>query len=134
MRYSAIVAVVSLIIVSGHSTNAYSDQPVNLRDFMRAKLKLSERALEGLVNDDLKAVQKAAQEMKLLSLEETWRVLQTADYVEFSRKFRADADALVTAAGKNQLDSSTVAFNKLTTRCVECHKYVRGVRVAKSAD
>ena len=78
------------------------------------------------------AVQKAAQEMKLLSLEETWQVLQTAEYVEFSRKFRSEADALAAAAGKNQLENSTAAFNRLTTRCVECHKYVRDVRMTKA--
>ena len=110
----------------------FAQQRVEMRDFMRAKLKYSQKVLEGLVIDDMAAVQKGAQEMKLLSLEETWRVLQTMEYVEFSRKFRGDADALATAAGKNQLENSTAAFNRLTTRCVECHKYVRDVRMAKA--
>jgi cytochrome c556 len=134
MRSSAVVGIVGLIVMCVLAVNAYSQPRVALRDFMRAKLRFSQQALEGLVMDDLASVQKAAQEMKLLSLEETWQVLQTPEYVEFSRKFRTEAEALSAAAGKNQLENSTAAFNRLTTRCVECHKYVRGVRVAKAAD
>ena len=132
MRATAVIGVLGLLAMCTLSINAYSQQRVEMRDFMRAKLKYSQKMLEGLVIDDMAAVQKGAQEMKLLSLEETWRVLQTMEYVEFSRKFRGDADALATAAGKNQLDNSTAAFNRLTTRCVECHKYVRDVRMAKA--
>ena len=132
MRATAVIGVLGLLAMCTLSMNAYSQQRVEMRDFMRAKLKYSQKVLEGLVIDDMAAVQKGAQEMKLLSLEETWRVLQTMEYVEFSRKFRGDADALATAAGKNQLDNSTAAFNRLTTRCVECHKYVRDVRMAKA--
>jgi hypothetical protein len=132
MRVPAVIGVLGLLAMCTLSMNAYSQQRVEMRDFMRAKLKYSQKVLEGLVIDDMAAVQKGAQEMKLLSLEETWRVLQTMEYVEFSRKFRGDADALATAAGKNQLENSTAAYNRLTTRCVECHKYVRDVRMAKA--
>jgi cytochrome c556 len=105
---------------------------MDLRDFMRVKLKHSQQSLEGLVLEDYAAVAKAAQEMSALSLEETWQVLTTSEYVEYSRKFRASADALSAAAKKHNLEESTSAFNQVTTRCVECHKYVRGVRMAKS--
>lgn len=134
MKSRLFVAVVGLVIVGGLTANSYSQQRVELRDFMRAKLKFSQNVLQGLVTDDLTAVQKAAAAMKLLSLEERWQVLQTPEYVEFSRKFRDDVDALATAAGKNQLDTSTSAFNRVTTRCVECHKYVRDARMAKAGN
>jgi cytochrome c556 len=104
----------------------------DLRDFMRAKLKHSQKALEGLVRDDMESVVQAAQEMKLLSLDTTWQVLQTEKYVDFSRQFRMDVEALSNAAKKNNLELATSAFNGVTTRCVECHKYVRDVRMAKN--
>lgn len=111
------------------ATTAGGDE---LREFMRAKLKHSQNVLEGLVLNDFEKVGKGAQEMSLLSLAATWQVLQTPDYLEYSRKFRTAADALGEAAKKRDLEASTKAYNTLTVRCVECHKYVRGVRMAQA--
>ena len=103
----------------------------DLRDFMHVKLKHSQKVLEGLVLNDFTMVAKNAQNMSLLSLDETWQVMTTPEYLEYSRKFRVATDALSSAAKRNNLEQSTVAFNQMTTRCVECHKYVRDVRMAK---
>lgn len=130
MKPQMIAAIFGAMIVGLSGLEVRAQNP-NLRDFMRAKLKHSQKVLEGLVRDDMDSVVQGAQEMKLLSLETNWRVLQTEEYVSFSRKFRADVEALAEAAKKNNLDSATTAFNRVTTRCVECHKYVRDVRMAK---
>ena len=69
-------------------------QKSDLSDFMRAKLKHSQLVLEGLVLGDFDRIAKNAQDMSLLTLAENWQVLQTPQYIEYSRKFRAAADAL----------------------------------------
>lgn len=102
----------------------------DLKDFMRAKLKHSQRVLEGLVMEDFDEVAKGAQEMSLLSLAASWQVLQTPEYLDYSRKFRTAADTLSEKARKKDLTGATAAFNQVTVRCVECHKYVRAVRMA----
>ena len=56
MRSSAVVGIVGLIVMCVLAVNAYSQPRVALRDFMRAKLKFSQQALEGLVMDDLPSV------------------------------------------------------------------------------
>ncbi len=68
--------------------------------------------------------------MSLLSLAETWQVFETPEYVEYSRKFRNAADALTEAAKEKNLDEATMAYNQVTTQCVECHKYMRDMRMA----
>ena len=98
---------------------------------MRVKLKHSQSVLEGLVLEDFDEIAKNAQEMSLLSLAETWQVLQTPEYIDYSRKFRNAADTLSDMAKKKNLTEATTAFNQMTTRCVECHKYVRGVRMVE---
>ncbi len=118
-------------IVAGVALVGWAQQKDDLRVFMRAKLKYSEDVLEGLVMDDLEKVAKASQAMNLLSLEASWQVLQTPEYVDYSRKFRTAAEALTEAAKKGNLDMATVSYNRLTARCVECHKYVRDVRMAR---
>jgi len=121
-----LVASVSLGLVRGHSVAA--DE---LDDFMRAKLIHSQNVVEGLVLGDFEKIGKGAQEMSLLSLAATWQVLQTPQYIEYSKKFRKSADALSEAARKKNLDQATKEYNAVLQRCVECHKYLRDVRMAR---
>jgi cytochrome c556 len=100
---------------------------------MRVKLRHSQKVMEGLVLEDYAEIAKNAQEMSLLSLAATWQVFETPEYVDYSRKFRNATDALSDAARDKNLDRATLAFNQVTTKCVECHKYVRGIRMADSS-
>ena len=102
-----------------------------LQIFMRAKLKHSQNVLEGLVLGDYDKIVKGAQEMSLLSLAASWQVLQTPEYNDYSRKFRDATDNLSDVAKKKNLDAATVAYNRVTLRCVECHKYVRTILIAQ---
>lgn len=122
----------TLVVLWALSAGGYGEPREELRDFMRAKLRHSQKVLEGLVLEDFDVIAKSAQEMSLLSLAETWQVLNTPDYIEYSRKFRNAADSLADAAKKKKLDQATLAANQVTVKCVECHKYVRGVRMAEA--
>ena len=124
----------SLLILSVTCSLVLGQGPADLRAFMHAKLKHSERVLEGLVLNDLPQVAKGAESMKALSLDASWQVLQTPKYVELSSKFRADADALATAARDQNLDKATKTYNQVVLRCVECHKYVRDVQMARAGN
>ena len=122
-----VLSVATIAVLTSQGAAAPRDE---LKDFMRAKLKHSQRVLEGLVMEDFDEISKGAQEMSLLSLAASWQVLQTPEYLDFSRKFRTAADVLSEKAKKKDLTGATTAFNQLTVRCVECHKYVRAVRMA----
>src|SRR5262245_38543581 len=65
-----------------------------LKDFMRVKLDRTQKLLEGLLTEDYLEVASNSQELSLLSLAETWQVLTTQEYIEYSRKFRNAADNL----------------------------------------
>jgi hypothetical protein len=106
------------------------DMQPNVKLFMEAKLKHSQEALQGLAIEDFDKIAASAQKMSLLSQAEQWQVLETPEYVQRSAEFRREADALRDAAKKKNLDAATLAFVKVTMNCVECHKYVRGVRAA----
>lgn len=131
MKRSLVMGVNVLFVVGMLTLPSHGQQRVELRDFMRAKLTHAQKALEGLVLNELDRVQKAAQDMKAQSLDESWRVLQTEQYLLFSRQFRTETEALSEAARTNNLDKATAAYGRLTARCVECHKYVRDVKMAK---
>lgn len=102
----------------------------NVGDFMRQKLVHSQKILEGLTVDDLEMVAKNSQALSLLSQAASWQVLQTPEYQDRSAEFRRAVDALTEAARKKNLDGAALAYVDVTMKCVSCHKYVRGVRIA----
>lgn len=124
---TGVLSLATIAVLSSQGSAAPRDE---LKDFMRAKLKHSQRVLEGLVMEDFDEVAKGSQELSLLSLAASWQVLQTPEYLDYSRKFRTAADSLTEKARKKDLTGATTAFNQLTVRCVECHKYMRAVRMA----
>jgi hypothetical protein len=107
-----------------------SQEPQGAKVFMRAKLEHSQKLLEGLVMEDYNAINKNAQALSLLSLAASWQVLQTPEYAQQSLEFRRAADAVHNAAEKKNLDGAALAYMEMTMKCVNCHKYVRGVRMA----
>lgn len=110
-----------------------TSEPVETNDvheFMQMKLDHSKGILEGLVVEDYDKIAKNAQDLSLLSQAASWQVLQTPDYLQHSLEFRRSADTLTEAAKKKNLDGSALAFMEVTMKCVNCHKYVRNVKMA----
>lgn len=122
---AAVVVAVGVVASSGRGQQAGSNS-----EFMRAKLEHSQELLEGLVLEDFDKMAKNSQELSLLSLAATWQVIQTPEYVQQSLEFRRAADALTSAAKKKNLDGAALAYVNVTMKCVNCHKYVRDVRMA----
>jgi cytochrome c556 len=100
---------------------------------MRAKLSHSQKVLEGLTTEDFDMIAQNAQAMSLLSQATNWQVLQTPEYLDQSREFRRAADAVTEAAKKKNLDGAALAYVEMTMKCINCHKYVRGVHMARFA-
>jgi hypothetical protein len=103
----------------------------DVHEFMRAKLEHSKKILEGLATEDLPSVAQHSSEISLLSRAASWQVVQTPEYLHRSQQFRQIADRLTEAAKKKNLDGATLAYVELTMNCIDCHKYVRGVRLVK---
>jgi cytochrome c556 len=102
----------------------------NISKFMRAKLTHSQKLLESLALEDYETMAKSSQEMSLLTLAESWQVLQTPDYLHESMAFRRSADAVTAAAKKKNLDGAALAYVEMTMQCVKCHKMVRHSKMA----
>jgi hypothetical protein len=86
--------------------------------------------LENLALEDFQAISKNSQALSLLSLAASWQVMQTPEYAQQSLEFRRAADAMTEAARNRNLDGAALAYVEMTMKCVNCHKYVRGVRLA----
>jgi cytochrome c556 len=123
-----------LMVVAGLAgTFAQSKRNRAAKEFMRDKLELSQRVLEGLATEDYDLIIAKGTRLSAMSKEVDWRVFENPDYDQQSATFRRQVDSLVKAAKDKNLDSATLAYVRMTMSCVDCHKLVRGKLVA-SAD
>ncbi|MFT7643764.1 MAG: hypothetical protein ACI9G1_005530 [Pirellulaceae bacterium] len=99
--------------------------------FMQAKLTIAQTLLEGLALEDYDAIEKNAQRLSLLSLDSTWKVFQTPEYIRQSAEFRRTTDAITKSAEKKNLDGAALYYMEMTMKCIQCHKYVRSTEAAK---
>lgn len=103
------------------------------KEFMRDKLELSQRVLEGLATEDYDLIVAKGTKLSAMSKEADWRVFENPDYDQQSVMFRRHVDSLVKAAKGKDLDAATLAYVRVTMSCVDCHKLVRGKLVASAA-
>jgi ribosomal protein L44E len=125
------VMVVPLGLVLVLASCGISEQQKGNREFMRAKLKHSQEIVEGLAVENFGQIAKNAQELELLSHATNWDVFQTEEYLMQSREFRRATEGLRNQAKKQNLEGSALAYFDVTMKCVNCHKYVRQVHMAK---
>lgn len=126
----SLLGVLAVTVRSQQPLDADPDGVNQVSDFMRAKLEHSKNVLEGIALEDYDLIAKNSQDLSLLSLAATWQVLQTPEYMQHSGEFRRASDALRDAAKEENLDGAALAYMEVTMKCVNCHKYVRGVRIA----
>lgn len=101
------------------------------KEFMRDKLELSQRVLEGIATEDYDLIVAKGTRLSAMTKEADWRLFENPDYDQQSLTFRRQVDALVKAAKDKNLDAATLAYVRMTMSCVDCHKLVRGKLVAE---
>jgi hypothetical protein len=121
-----VVALCSWLALSGRS-----EGPNEGGGFMQLKLRYGQKLLEGIALEDYDMIADQAEQLRLLSQDANWIVLQTPDYLADIVDFRRSAADLKTAAKKKNLDGAALAYMRMTLSCVHCHQHVRDVRGAK---
>lgn len=121
---------------ASHSTIAQASQKsdqqeLTLRDFMRKKLAASNQVLEGLCTDDMAMVKEGAVALSEISSAERWRVSNDVMYKQFSSEFREIIQQLQRAAESDNPDRVALKWMDATMGCLDCHRFVRGMRLAK---
>ena len=104
-------------------------QNLELTNFMRKKLEASAEILEGLTTEDSKLIVKGARAMVEMSNAEKWKVRNDVMYRQFSGDFQRSAQSLLEAAEKENYDAAALKWIDTTMKCLECHKFVRGMRL-----
>jgi hypothetical protein len=101
------------------------------KETMKFKLHYAQSVLEGIALEDYPLIAVNAKKLKGLSESAGWRYRQSAEYQRHTGDFARQAEALVKAAERKNLDAATVAYFQLTASCVACHRHLRGSQEAK---
>ncbi len=127
-----VIAIVVIAAVFAIPSRGISQPPGDVDELMAEKLKHSQHVLEGLCIEDFEIIAKHAEKLNAISKAASWNVYQTPEYAIHSAEFRRIVRDLSAAAEDQNLDGATLAYVEMTVKCVSCHKYVRGVRVANA--
>lgn len=126
MNWIRFAALISGFLSAGIALEAQLAAPITTKEFMREKLKHSQKLLEALALEDYFALTQESQKLRALTDKAKWQAFQNPDYDHFSAAFRRHVDALAKAAKEKDLDAATLAYVRVTMSCVDCHKFVRG--------
>lgn len=104
---------------------------IAMKMFMRKKLEASQSLLEGLAVEDFDLIATGAKQLKMTSAAAEFMVVNDPMYAQHADEFRRIVDKLEKAAKAKNLDGATLGYVDMTMSCVECHKYVRNIIIAK---
>ena len=125
--------VLLLLIFGGNnapSTHAQG-KGKQINKVMAAKLKHSQKLLEGIALADFKKIESSAEELIDLTKTEEWLMHKAPRYEMHTNEFRRAAETLIRKAKDKNIDGATLAFFDMTMSCVRCHQHVREVRDAR---
>jgi hypothetical protein len=123
----ALVALVPALMLVVRSAG----QDAKRAEFMRKKLELSKNLLEGLTTEDFSLIAKNAKALRVMSQAAEWEAPTIPDvdnYLSHTAEFQRITGDMIKKADAKNLDGATLDFVRMTTSCVNCHKYVRSSR------
>lgn len=107
-------------------------QKAELQKFMRGKLAMVQKIVEGLSTEDYKLIQSGGRELVAISESAAWKSVKDPFYGEYSQNFEYSVKGLIEAARSERVDRATFAYVHVTISCTACHQHVRdALRVAR---
>jgi cytochrome c556 len=129
-----LVAIVTVLgaLVSAGFTQEQTKSEASTKEIMKQKLDYAHYILNGIATENFDLISDNAEKLSKLSQAMAWRARETPQYATFSAEFRRNADALAKAAKDRNADAASLAYVQMTLSCVNCHKYMRGPKVASA--
>jgi len=123
-----LAATVAGLLISG---SALPGQTPATGRVMRDKLRYSQELLEGLMTSDFNELSQSSQALIEVTRLPAWAILTTPEYERYTQTFLKSAQNLKDAASKRDSDGAFMAYMSTTMSCYQCHKYIKGQRIAQ---
>jgi hypothetical protein len=103
--------------------NEPGSKPIKM--FMQLKLEPAKQILEGIATEDYDLINRSAQRIRTLTLDENWMTIQTPEYKQQSKDFQRSIAMIADAAKEKNIDRATLGYVQMTLNCVQCHRGLR---------
>jgi hypothetical protein len=130
MKAKWLLVAIGVVAIGIGPGSAQSKRSRATKEFMREKLELSQKVLEGVTTEQWELVIGKGARLSAMTQEADWTAFENPKYDEQTRFFKQHVDSLVKAAKRKDVDAATLAYVRMTMSCVDCHKLVRGKIVA----
>ena len=129
IKLKSFFLLVPLILVSLlagiKSTYTEPDKEAGVKEAMRQKVAYSQQVLVGITLGDYGLIAGNAEKLVELSNKTNWYSRQAPEYELFLNEFRRNAQELMEAGRKKNLDGASLAYVQMTLSCVSCHQFIR---------
>ena len=126
-RIARTVAVLALLATTAAPASAQTD----LGSLMRQKLERAQQLFEAVVLARMPAVERHAAELLRISEASSWMTTPSTEYLRHAGEFQEAARDLAAAASEGDMDQVSTAYMTMVASCVQCHRDVRGSRLAR---
>lgn len=137
-RTAILVAAIIVITVAYQVSPSDSDsgivtaaparqQPGERQRFMRQKLSMVNKIVEGLATEDFDMVARGGKELAELAESAMWVSDRDPYYGHYSSNFQQAVRGLIDAANSESASKVTFAYVHVTFSCTACHQHVRNV-------
>jgi cytochrome c556 len=125
----SLAVTLAICVVSG---SALPGQTPETRKLMREKLRYSQDLLEGLMTTNFPLITRSEESLAAIAKLPAWAILKTPEYERYTQAFLGSTQKLRDAAAARSTDEAFAAYTALTTSCYQCHKYIKGQRIARN--
>jgi len=118
-----------MVVMKASALTSQEPGQASKAGFMRLKLEPAKKILEGIALGDFQTIRTSSEQLRKLSLDADWMVMQTEAYSQHSKEFQSSLNLIRRMCDDSDLDGVTLAYMQMTMRCVQCHKMIRDVRI-----
>ncbi|MCA9050800.1 MAG: hypothetical protein KDA89_18810 [Planctomycetaceae bacterium] len=113
-------------------TERSDESKTERRKFMRGKLAMVNRIVEGLNTENFDMIREGCRDLSVMAQSASWTASQDPFYQHYSHNFEQAVRGLLEAADSRSPEKATFAYIHVTVTCMTCHQHVRGtLRVAE---
>jgi len=98
---------------------------------MREKLGHSQKILEALTTSNQTLLLTESEALTRIAASPVWNELRTPELRVYTDNFLKAVADLNASAKRRDLDTAAVNYTALTTSCYQCHKHLKGARIAR---
>lgn len=122
---------VGLVLVAATlGMSAPSAQTPSTGRLMRDKLTHANRILEAILTSDYESLDRESAALVRATELPAWSVLKSPEYLRQSAAFISAIQDLRDAAKARDLDTAALQYMSLSLTCFQCHKHIKGARIA----